>query len=173
MYIIVAYMEHNVLLRPRRPGVYDVVLADYGITTEDQNESNDEEQNEKRNAWYHFVAHEVFSDLVYSPKSDVYSFGMLLYWVVTLTLPWLSLTSGQVILRMARGKHPEIPEDLQEDTHKELMSARTTLLEGVPTWSVPPSRNTEPNSQGTFRGLSVIFCLMMSQKKGVRQNRRV
>ena len=65
---------------------------------------------------YRWMAPEVIRHEEYGKSCDVYSFGILLYEMLTLTIPFSKMTTYQVIFAVARDNiRPELPPGLPED----------------------------------------------------------
>ena len=58
-------------------------------------------------------------------QADIYSFGMLMWEMVTSTMPWERMTVGQVFFAVVQeDARPAIPEELPE-AYQDLMTVRT------------------------------------------------
>lgn len=68
---------------------------------------------------YRWMAPEVIRHEEYGTSCDVYSFGILLYEMLTLTVPFSRMSTYQVILAVARhNTRPELPPGLPKDVRE-------------------------------------------------------
>ena len=58
-----------------------------------------------------WMAPEMFNGDGYGPKVDVYSFGMLLYELLTNSLPWTERDATVVMMHVIEGERPKLPGD--------------------------------------------------------------
>lgn len=56
-----------------------------------------------------WAAPEVLDDQPARAKSDVYSYGIILWEIVSRQLPWQGLNMMQLMVKVGKGKRPEVP----------------------------------------------------------------
>lgn len=104
-----------------------VKVMDYGfskIGTEDKS------QKSMQNLPY--IAPEVYTENVVSPKSDYYSLGVVLYKIVTGSLPYTSEQLSDVVAGGRFDVFPKFPRELNSDIPEELEKLILKLIEKNP-----------------------------------------
>ena len=116
---------------------YYPYLCDFGIS---RSMDNDEPLTRKIGN-LHWMAPEVLSGEKYSYSADVYSFGMILYELLTNSIPWDGIDSIDIENFILNKKRPKLPEDISENLR--------ILIKKC--W------NSDPNIRPTFEEILLEF----------------
>jgi serine/threonine protein kinase len=103
-----------------------------------------------------WMAPEAFLNCEYSRKSDVFSFGVVVWEIVTRTLPWAECTPVQASHAVAKGQRLQIPADCP------------SILKDIMTmaWREDPRRRPEAvDIMETLKGAEIYINSLKNNKK--------